>query len=377
MIRSQHQHWITATVWAALFMGISLSVVVVAMSATNTAIDAAPDPMEVGLPEGVLWPDTAMVLWLDVELSSPRAFGAAMKAVADTAQQDQADAARAWMSDAQEQLAAWEASDAALTDAGVRAVCFAASVSGSEVEDVEGQERPSTEMFLINAEPGADLNRAYAAIREQMIQLGAEENDDQLPRPQDIGFDQLDGGWQVARHGRLRGLPPADRAVSADAFVAGLRAESGAAVRFAWVIGDDARQSLREQAVSPNMVFFAGLLRPLTELDAATGGLWVGDQPEARLAMQFGNPQAATQFNSTLNGLVGMVTGLMMLGGQSKDADAAAQQEKVTVMLSMLALDKNESRLSKTFNLSVVRRLAEVGMIFEQPESPVAAPSSP
>ena len=340
------------------YFGVALLSLGLLLSSAAASAQPAAEAAEVTLPAQAIWPDASVAFWIDVSAVSPDSVESAMQAVADATPEARQEAVQAWVRDSRQQLKLWSDSYDTLTRHGVEAICLVSSAGLNGEADAA----PS-EQVLVKAEAGADLTAAYAEVHGQLQQL-QDGQADELPAPAEVEFEPLDDGWHLATHKELRGRP--DEPADAGRLEAALQWEAGAAVRMAWVINDEARQSIREMAVSPEAVMFSGLIQPMTKLDDATGGLRLGNQPEARLAIQFEDAQTAAEFNVTLQGMIRMFGGLMLLGGQPEDP---ASQEKLNVVLSMLLLDQDDARLSKTFDVAVVSRMAEVGLIFaeEQP----------
>ena len=152
-----------------------------------------------------------------------------------------------------------------------------------------------------------------------------------------------------------------DSTLDTETYVAALQREKEAVVRLAWVMNDASRQALREQMTSGfGAMMLSPVIKPMQQMEDATAGVWLGAEPRARIAFNFDSPMSAQQFKTGVDSLAMMIGGLMSLGSpETPEEEAEAETTKKT--LAMMIPDRKEETVHKTFDLPMLRKMAEMG----------------
>jgi hypothetical protein len=343
-----------------------LMAVAATMLATQRAAAA-----EVAAPAGALAPNTTFVMWAEVEAFNKQDVGDAMQAVIAAAPDSERERMNA---DYTEQMAKMQPMfDAAaeLKQDGV----ISGVVSMTPQDDPNA--RPQSQLFL-QTQPGSDpkaaVNKAARAVNAWMKDNNPDEaiDDAELDaKLEQAKYTKINDQWYAVEidDEQVAPLPEAASAADPAPFVEAMNQEEGAPVRFAFVMTDQIKQQLQQAAANPNAAMMAGIMQPLTDMQTATGGLWLGAEPKLRVSMNFNEQASAQMFKTSADGIIQFMGQMMAMQGAQQNPEAAGQgpdMEKIQAVMPLMMLDQEGAVISKTLDITLLEKLTEAGIPWYQ-----------
>lgn len=236
-----------------------------------------------------------------------------------------------------------------LTGAGVEGVLI--GMIGPD--DPEGQ--PSS-FALVKVKPGADLNAVQEALAK--VEGGVAK----------VELEPYAEGWLAAkpRGGGAGGqivAPPTDGSAENAAAFSDAMAGSSKRIPFSFRINDEVRQQLRDNP-PPQL---QPLAAPLTKATDGSVDVTLGKSPALNVNLNFGEAAAASEFASTVNGLMALAQG--QLKSQLMNAPEPPDAERISALFDRLKIKADGSAATMSVNIKTIQdamAIAEDAGMMEQ-----------
>jgi len=241
--------------------------------------------------------------------------------------------------------------------------------------------QPLSQLFL-QTKPGSDpraaVEKAARAVNAWMKENKPAEAIDDAELDQKLEqakYTKINDQWHAVEieDESVAPLPEPANAADPAPFIEAMQKEQGAPVRFAFVMTDQMKQQLQQAAANPNAAMMAGLMQPLTDMQTATGGLWLGAEPKLRVSMNFGQAASAQTFKTSADGMIQFMGQMMAMQGAQQNPNAAGagqgqgpDMEKIQAVLPLMMLDHDGAAVSKTLDIALLEKLTEAGIPWYQ-----------
>ncbi len=175
------------------------------------------------------------------------------------------------------------------------------------------------------------------------------------------------------------GQPSAEMNARREQITQVLSGIEGAPIRLAWIMTDDAREKLGQTLMDPQAGMFAGVGQPLLAMEHLTAGMWLGEQPEMKLALVFGNAQQANEFRTGINQMVTMMGQMMLMAPTQGAAQTQAVQDYSQAaqgLLAKLLLQQDQASVTLQLDRDFLQQLHQFKTAAEtlEAEAGAAAP---
>jgi len=345
---------------------------VMALAATMLATQRAA-AAEVSVPQGALALNTTFVMWADSTAFNEKSFGQAMTAVISAAPEEEQERMKAEYAENMKKMQSlFEVLDQSKAD-GIEAAVF----SMLPQDEKDPAAKPLSQMF-INVRPGTDPKatleksvKAFHAWMKEYYPENAADEETLLANMEKAEYKKINETWYALQvEGQSAPLPEPASAADPAPFIEAMQKEQGAPVRFAFVMTDQMKQQLQQAAANPNAAMMAGLMQPLTDMQTATGGLWLGAEPKMRVSMNFGQAASAQTFKTSADGMIQFMGQMMAMQGAQQNPNAAGgagagqgpDMEKIQAVLPLMMLDHEGEAVSKTLDIALLKALTEAGI---------------
>ena len=303
------------------------------------------------LPQVSLDRPAEFAVFIDLDAASPDNMDATRQVIERVGGEEAGEGLDAQLADYNEQ---WQA----VYDTGLRQVAI---LGAPEQEEVT---------VLLARSAGTDAQDLLEGLRGLAeMELGGDAPFD----ADDSEIHEIDDRWAYVTGANL--VAPGDgEAADHSALNAALAQADGAAVRMAFVLGDQGKQMLAQARQDPNAMMIAGLLQPLDELTSGFVSVQLGEAPHLELSLDFADAAHAERFRQELEGLVQMM-GAMLAMAAAEDPEADFDMQAMQQGLARLVPEINDTRVGKRIDEGLVNDLAaagflELGEMFAQPAGP-------